>query len=141
MSNFLFINPATGFMGECEINSNVIATVDLEEPAAAQGGSGTPKQGMGIIWLVVLMVLMLAFMRPRKDKEGEKFRNSLQEGQEVVTGSGIVGTVKSVDDLFVVIEINQNNRIKLDKRYVNPLPTPAPVAEKKKKEKDNKSEK
>lgn len=141
MANFLFINPATGFMCECEMNSNVISTVDLEEPAAAQGAQGAPKQGMSIIWLVVLMVLMLAFMRPRKDKEGDKFRNSLQEGQEVITSSGIVGTVKSVDELFVVLDINQNNRIKVDKRYVNPLPTPAPVVEKKKKNKEEKSEK
>jgi preprotein translocase YajC subunit len=60
-------------------------------------------------------------------KEGEKFRNSLQKEQDVVTSTGIFGKVKDIDEVSVTIEVAQGMRIKVDKRYVNPVPTPQPV--------------
>ncbi|MCQ2059508.1 MAG: preprotein translocase subunit YajC [Bacteroidaceae bacterium] len=144
MANYLFINPATGFTNQCEINENVLMTgVDLSEPASASEQGAQKPMGGGMIWFLVLMVVMMLLLgRPRKDKEGDKFRNSLQEGQEIITSSGIVGTIKAVEDLFVTVEVNQNIRLKIDKRYVNPLPTPAPVpAPKEKKSKKAKETK
>ena len=66
-------------------------------------------------------------MRPRQDKEGEKFRNALQKEQDVVTSSGIFGKIKDIDEVSVTLEIAQGMKIKVDKRYVNPVPTPQPV--------------
>ena len=63
---------------------------------AAQGGSGMSM----IVMMVLIFAIMWFFMiRPqqKKQKEIQKFQNSLQEGTPVVTGGGIYGTVKSVD--------------------------------------------
>ena len=63
---------------------------------AAQGGSGMSM----ILMMVAIFAIMWFFMiRPqqKKQKEIQKFQNSLAEGTAVVTGGGIYGTVKSID--------------------------------------------
>ena len=81
----------------------------------------------GFIWIIVIRALMMIVMRPRQDKEGEKFRNTLQKEQDVVTSTGIFGKVKDIDEVSVTLEIAQGMKIKVDKRYVNPIPTPQPA--------------
>ena len=114
--------------------------VDLSDPETSGSGAGKGMNGgMSMIWIILLLFLvMMLFARPRQDKEGEKFRNALQLDQDVVTSSGIFGKIKAIDDVSVVLEIAQNMRIKVDKRYVNPIPVPQPVkpAKAKKSKKD-----
>ena len=53
-----------------------------------------------ILMMVAIFAIMWFFMiRPqqKKQKEIQKFQNSLEEGTAVVTGGGIYGTVKSID--------------------------------------------
>ena len=111
---------------------NFIQDVNLDAPAssAAEGGQaqGGAFGGMGgFLWILVILALMMIMMRPRQDKEGEKFRNALQKDQDVVTSTGIFGKVKDIDEVSVTLEIAQGMKIKVDKRYVNPIPTPQPV--------------
>ncbi|WP_028517943.1 preprotein translocase subunit YajC [Ruminococcus flavefaciens] len=59
------------------------------------------------IMLILMFVLLYFFaIRPQKkrDKELKEMQQSLQVGDEVVTGGGIVGIVVSVGDDTVVIE-------------------------------------
>ncbi|MBO7051002.1 MAG: preprotein translocase subunit YajC [Bacteroidaceae bacterium] len=109
---------------------NFIQDVNLDAPASDSQSSGA--QGGGLLGgpfmlILVMLALMMIFMRPRQDKEGEKFRNALQKEQDVVTSSGIFGKVKDMDEVSVTLEIAQGMRIKVDKRYVNPVPTPQPA--------------
>ena len=63
---------------------------------AAGQGSGMSM----IIMMVAIFAIMWFFMikpQQKKQKEIQKFQNSLQEGQQVMTGGGIYGTVKSID--------------------------------------------
>ena len=108
---------------------NFIQDVNLDAPVSSgetgQGGQGNP---MSMMWIIIVFVILIMFtMRPRQDKEGEKFRNALQKEQDVVTSSGIFGKIKDIDDVSVTLEIAQGMKIKVDKRYVNPVPTPQPV--------------
>ncbi|MBQ0085018.1 MAG: preprotein translocase subunit YajC [Prevotella sp.] len=53
-----------------------------------------------IVMMVIIFVIMWLFMiRPqqKKQKEVMKFQNSLEAGQDVITGGGIHGKVKGVD--------------------------------------------
>ena len=116
--------------------------VDLSDPeisSGAGGNGGAANGGMSsMIWIILgLFVIMMLFARPRQDKEGEKFRNSLQREQDVVTSSGIFGKIKDIDEISVILEVAQGMRIKVDKRYINPVPVPQPAKpEKKRKKKD-----
>ena len=56
----------------------------------------------------------------KKQKEIQKFQNSLAEGVSVVTGGGIYGTVKKVDVATgtIDVEIAKGVTIRVDKGYV-----------------------
>ena len=131
MAKMLLLNPFQ--MSYQEVNMqhtvNFIQDVNLEAPASegqTSGSQGSPMGGM--MWIIIaFIVLMFITMRPRQDKEGEKFRNALQKEQDVVTSSGIFGKIKDIDEVSVTLEIAQGMRIKVDKRYVNPVPTPQPA--------------
>lgn len=76
-----------------------------------------------IILMVALFAIMWFFMiRPqqKRQKEIQKFQNSLQEGTKVVTGGGIYGVVKRIDltTNIVEIEIAKGVVISVDKSYV-----------------------
>ena len=141
MSKILSLNPYSGVI-EIQESQEIMTfvqsqDVNLSEPVEGGAQSGGFGGGM-MIWMILLLVMMMFMMRPRRDKEGEKFRNSLQREQEVVTSSGIFGKIKDIDDVSVTIEVAQNIKIKVDKRYVNPVPTAQPVAQPKKSKKEKK---
>lgn len=132
MSKMLLLNPFQMTYQEVNMQHTVnLVQVDLSEPASA-GESGQGTQGGGffgspLIMLLFVLAILMLFMRPRQDKEGDKFRNALQKEQDVVTSSGIFGNIKDIDEVSVTLEIAQGMKIKVDKRYVNPVPTPQPA--------------
>lgn len=76
-----------------------------------------------ILMMVAIFVIMWLFMiRPqqKKQKEIRNFQNSLKEGDSVVTGGGIFGTVKRIDLATnkVEVEIARGVVITVDKSYV-----------------------
>ena len=76
-----------------------------------------------IIMMVAIFAIMWFFMiRPqqKRQKEIQKFQNELTEGQQVVTGGGIYGTVKSIDltKNTVDVKIARDVVITVDKNYV-----------------------
>lgn len=90
--------------------------------AAQQAQQGGGMGGM-LIMLVAIFVIMWFFMiRPqqKKQKEIRKFQNSLKEGDRVVTGGGVFGTVKRINltDNTIDIEIARGVTITVDKGYV-----------------------
>jgi preprotein translocase subunit YajC len=85
--------------------------------AGAKGGGGMQT----IIMMVLIFVVFYFFMiRPqqKRQKEIKKFQEALEVGKEVVTAGGIYGKIKEVKDRFVIVEISENVRVKLDKSSV-----------------------
>lgn len=96
----------------------------LLQAQAAPAGSNISM----IVMMVVLFAIFYFFMiRPqnKKQKELMNFRNSLSTGQEVITVSGIYGTVKSIDENTgsIMLEISKGVQIKIAKEGVNPIAT------------------
>jgi len=94
----------------------------LQASGAAQGGMQM------IILMVVLFAIMYFFMiRPqnKKQKEIQKFRNSLQVGDKVITIGGMHGTVKSIDETenTVTLEVATGVKIVFAKDAINPSGT------------------
>ena len=91
----------------------------LSAQQAQQQGSAWPM----ILMMVAIFVIMWLFMiRPqqKKQKEIRKFQNALKEGEKVVTGGGIYGTVKHIDIEHnrIDLEIARGVVISVDKSYV-----------------------
>ena len=82
-------------------------------PAAQQGG------GMSMwIMLALMFVVMWFFMiRPQKkqQKELQNFRDGLKKGDKVVTIGGIYGTVCEVKEGTVLMEVDNNVKIRVSK--------------------------
>ncbi len=86
--------------------------------AQQQGGSS-----MGFIFLILMFVVLYFFMiRPqqKRQKEIQKFQNSLTEGSQVMTGGGLYGTVKRIDLAanILEVEIAKGVTVRVDRNYV-----------------------
>ena len=93
---------------------NVMLQAGAVAPAAAQGGS----MWSSILMIVMLFVVMYFFMiRPQQKRQKElmKFRQSLEKGNKVITAGGIYGTIKSVEENTVMLEVDHNVAIRVDK--------------------------
>ena len=85
---------------------------------AAQGGGGMSF----IIMMVAIFAIMYFFMiRPqqKRQKEIQNFQNSLAEGTEVITGGGIYGTVADIDGNTVLVKVDGEVKIRVDKSSIN----------------------
>ncbi len=82
--------------------------------APAQQGNGWS----GIIIIVLLFVVFwLFFIRPqnKRQKEAQKFRDALQKGDKVMTIGGIHGKVHEVKETTIVITVDNNVNIEVEK--------------------------
>ena len=71
-----------------------------------------------LIFIVLLIVVFwLFFSRPqsKKAKEEQKFRDSLQKGDRVVTIGGFHGKIVEVKDTTVVISLAPNTEVEVEK--------------------------
>ncbi|MBM6993905.1 MAG: preprotein translocase subunit YajC [Prevotella sp.] len=89
---------------------------------AAQAAQGGGMGGMLIMMVAIFAIMWFFMVRPqqKKQKKIREFQNSLQDGTKVVTGGGIYGTVKRIDQEknVVEVEIARGVVISVDKGYV-----------------------
>ena len=81
-----------------------------------------------LVMMVAIIAIMWFFMiRPqqKKQKEIQKFRNSLTVGQEVVTIGGLHGTIKSIADNTIVLKVATGVDLTFEKSAIVPVGTPA----------------
>jgi len=88
----------------------------------AQAAGSPQGSSMGFLLMIILIfvVMWLFMIRPqqKKQKEIEKFRQGLKKGDKVVTIGGIYGTVVDVKEKTLLLEVDQNVKIKVDKSSV-----------------------
>lgn len=96
-------------------------TTSILLAAQGQAGQGSPLP-MILMMVAVFAIVWLFMIRPqqKKQKQIREFQNSLQDGDSVVTGGGIYGTVKRIapDATKVDVEIARGVVITVDKHYV-----------------------
>ena len=70
--------------------------------------------------ILIFIIFYFLLIRPQKTKEKEhqKMLNSLNKNDEVVTSSGIHGTIINVKDKTVILRIDDNLKIELEKNCV-----------------------
>ena len=72
--------------------------------------------------MILAMILIMYFfmIRPqnKKQKELANFRNNLQVGDEVMTAGGIYGRIRVVEATYVMLEVADGVRIKVDKNSI-----------------------
>ena len=86
-----------------------------------QAAAGGQSQWSGIIMIVAMVAIFYFFMiRPqqKKQKDIQKAREALQSGDKVVTSGGIYGKIKEIGDIYMIIEVADGVKIKVDKTSV-----------------------
>lgn len=109
--------------------------------SAANGAGGILGSGGGMwIMLILIFVVMWLFMiRPQRKQEKaiREMRNSLQKGDKVVSAGGIYGTIVEVQETSVLIKVDGDTKLRIDKNCINKDTTAeAPKADAKSKEKE-----
>lgn len=83
-----------------------------------------PPSG-GMISMLPLFVLFVVFwfflIRPqmKQAKEHKNMVGSLSKGDEVATNGGILGKIKEIGDNFIVLEIDKEIHIKIQKNAIS----------------------
>ena len=95
----------------------------LLQAAAGAGGQAQGSGMMSILMIVALVAIFYFFMvRPqsKKQKEIKQFREAMQKGDKVITAGGIHGKVKDIKENVIVLQIDDNVKITIDKAMVYP---------------------
>lgn len=93
----------------------------LLQASAASGAAPAGGGAMGgSFWIIIILmfVIMWFFMiRPqnKQRKELEKFRSELKKGDKVVTAGGIYGTVDDIKEKTVLLKVDGETKLKVDK--------------------------
>ena len=99
---------------------------------------GAPAEGANplttFLPLILVFVVFYFFMiRPqmKKQKELKNYREGLTKGDKVITAGGIHGRILEVQDTAIMLEIDQNVKVKVDKGSVVRSAQEAAAAQKK----------
>ena len=126
--NLLFIDGEV-VEAATETNANEEVITIAEEPAAAEATAAqAAPAGSGSFWIMILamIAIMYFFMwRPesKRRKQMENFRNNLKKGDKIITAGGIYGTVKEIHPTSLLIEVDSNVTLRIDKNMVAGAPT------------------
>jgi preprotein translocase subunit YajC len=86
-------------------------------PAEGQEGGGL----MSFLPLVlIVLVFYLFFIRPqmKKSKDQRKYRETIKKGDKIVTIGGIHGKIIEVQEKTFTIEVEGQNRLKIERTAV-----------------------
>ena len=95
---------------------NYMILLQAAEAAQPQGGGWT----MWVMLILIIVVMWFFIIRPQRkqQKELQKFRDGLSKGDKVVTIGGIYGTVVEIKEKTLLLEVDSNVKIKVDKNSV-----------------------
>jgi len=99
-------------------------------------GAAQQAQGGGSAWsmwvLIILMFVVMWFfmIRPQRKQQKalEEMRSRLGKGDKVVTAGGIYGTIADVDDRTVLIKVDGEVKLRVDKSSVQLDTTSSPAS-------------
>ena len=82
---------------------------------------GFMQQYSFLIMLGLMFLVMWLFMwRPeaKRRKQMQQFRDSLKKGDKIITAGGIYATVKEVKETTLLIEVDGNVTLRIDKNMI-----------------------
>ena len=71
--------------------------------------------------IIAMIAIMYFFMwRPesKRRKQMQEFRDNLKKGDKVITAGGIYATVKEIHENTLLIEVDSNVTLRIDKNMV-----------------------
>src|SRR5437867_2396218 len=99
------------------------------DSAWAQAASGAGSQGTSspfggivsfapIILIFVMFYFLIMYPQGKEKKKREEMLKNIQRGDRVLTRGGIYGTVVDIRDQVLILKINENSKIEVERSYV-----------------------
>ena len=97
---------------------------------ADAAATGQPPQNllvtmMPLVFIFVIFYFLLIRPQQKKQKEHEKLVQAVKTGDQVVTSSGIHGTISNVKDKTVIVKIADNVKVEFDRSAIVAVEKPA----------------
>ncbi|SDO92171.1 protein translocase subunit yajC [Pedococcus dokdonensis] len=86
---------------------------------------GSPVASLLIFALPVLLIVFMVFSQRRRQRDAQTLQAGLAVGDEVCTTSGLFGTVQSLDDAVVTLEISPGVTVRFDRRAIGTKTAPS----------------
>lgn len=96
----------------------------ISQQALAEGTPPGPNVFEQLVpWAFILIAMWFILFLPQKKrmKLQEEFNKALKKGDEVVTNSGIFGTVAGLTDKFVTLEVADGVKIRILRNQISSL--------------------
>ena len=105
------------------VTVETITEQPVDEAVVAEGSENPATGGNWSFWLMIIamIAIMYFFMwRPesKRRKQMENFRNNLKKGDKIITAGGIYGTIKEINPTSLLIEVDSNVTLRIDKNMV-----------------------
>ena len=96
------------------VTEEVVDEVAQPEPTFMQ------QYGMWFMILGMIVIMYLFMWRPeqKRRKQMQQFRDGLKKGDKIITAGGIYGVIKEVHPTSLLIEVDSNVTLRIDKNMV-----------------------
>ena len=136
--NLLFIQTEAGEQSAEQVNVDLNAGQDgapvadetiteetVEETVTEPEPTFMQQYGMWFLILGMIVVMYLFMWRPeqKRRKQMQQFRDGLKKGDKIITAGGIYGVIKEVNEASLLIEVDSNVTLRIDKNMVVGDPT------------------
>jgi len=90
----------------------------------APAGEQANPVAMFLPLILIFVVFYFFIIRPQKKKEDtrKKMIEAVKKNDKVITIGGIHGTVSQVDDTSVLVQVDTNTKIRVEKSALSSLP-------------------
>lgn len=101
----------------------MLSTIILQASGSQQGSLWS----MLIMFALILLVMYFFMIRPQRKQQKalDEMRKALTKGDKVITVGGIYGTIAEVDETTVLIKVDGDVKLRVDKNSVQKDTTPA----------------
>ncbi|HWO50933.1 MAG TPA: preprotein translocase subunit YajC [Ornithinibacter sp.] len=80
--------------------------------------SGSGLGYLLVLLLPFLLLIFIVFSQRRRAQQVQALQNSLAVGDEVVTTSGLYGTIVALDDTVVTLDTGAGSTLRYDRRAI-----------------------
>jgi preprotein translocase subunit YajC len=96
-----------------------LLSILLMAPQANGAQSGNQWSSL-VFLLIIIVVFYLFFIRPqvKRSKDQKKFREAIKKGDKIITIGGIHGKIVEVQETTFTIEVEGQNRLRIEKSAV-----------------------
>ena len=116
---------------EAPVVENAVDTAETvtEEAVTEEVAQPEPtfmqQYGMWFLILGMIVIMYLFMWRPeqKRRKQMQQFRDGLKKGDKIITAGGIYGVIKEVHPTSLLIEVDSNVTLRIDKNMVVGDPT------------------